>query len=60
MRNLDYSRLHHAKNLPRLLAIKQAIYELGDQPHSPLRVAQRRHPQAHGRNPNRNQRRLRV
>ena len=29
MRNLDYSRLHHAKNLPRLLAIKQAIYELG-------------------------------
>jgi excisionase family DNA binding protein len=29
MRTLDHSRLHHAKTLPRLLAIKQAIYELG-------------------------------
>jgi excisionase family DNA binding protein len=29
MRTLDQSRLHPAKNLPRLLAIKQAIYELG-------------------------------
>jgi len=29
MRTLDHSRLHQAQNLPRLLAIKQAIYELG-------------------------------
>jgi excisionase family DNA binding protein len=29
MRTFDHSRLHQAKNLPRLLAIKQVIYELG-------------------------------